>query len=792
MKNLVLTTFLLIAGLTLFAEAPSNHSQTIRGKVMDAVTGYPLPGAHVILLESDPMIATTTDLNGSFALLHISVGRQSVEISYVGYTKRVYNNLLLNSGKEVFVEAYLEESVINLSEISITEKVRKDKTINEMALVSARTFSVEETERYAGSLGDPARMVANFAGVMTQNDSRNDIIIRGNSPMGVQWRIEGIEVPNPNHFGAQGTTGGPVSMVNNNLLANSDFLTGAFPAEFGNATAGVFDLNLRSGNTHKTEFVGQIGFNGFELGAEGPAFKLQSGQKASYLANFRYSTLEVMDKLGFDAGTGTAIPEYKDFTFLADIPGTKMGRFKVFGLWGTSMIRLGRDLSDTAANQYNLRGTATDFGSDLAVIGASHTHFFNENTRIKSTLSWQQFSSMTVFDSARNDAFVPIFRGNQTENKLSFSSQLLRKLSADANFLLGVVADRYDINFQDSIRSREHGKFITQTDAAGNLMLYRVYGQWQQKLGSRITANAGLHLQYVEMNNELSPEPRLGISWQASERSSLNAGFGVHSQLQPKAMYFFHTYLPATDSYQRTNQSVKMTRSNHYVLGYQLLVNSNFRFKTETYYQHLYNIPVREASPEFSMINAGDFFALPQVDSLVSKGKGRNMGIEFTFERFLNDGWYMLATASLFDSEYTGFDEVWRNTAFNGNYVLNLLGGYEFQVGKNSSLTLDLKTVWAGGKRFIPVDFDESLAKGEEVRDWSRSFEQRYDDYFRTDLRFGFRINHRKFSQEWALDLQNITGYRSIFLESYDPLENEVYQIYQQGFMPMFLYRIQF
>jgi hypothetical protein len=792
MKNLILTTVILFFSLSILAETPVNHTQSLRGQVMDAVTGYPLPGAHVILQGSDPLVAASTDINGQFSLANIPVGRQTIEVSYIGYLSRVYHNLLLNSGKEIFLEVYLEESMLNLGEVTILGKLRKEKPINEMALVSARTFSVEETERYAGSLGDPARMVANYAGVMTQNDSRNDIIIRGNSPIGVQWRLEGIEIPNPNHFGAQGTTGGPVSMVNNNLLTNSDFLTGAFPAEFGNATAGVFDLNLRSGNANKTEFVGQIGFNGFEFGAEGPAFSTGSGQKASYLANFRYSTLEVMDELGFNSGTGTAIPQYKDFTFLADVPGTKAGRFKVFGLWGTSMIRLGRNLADTTGNQYNLRGTATDFGSDLAVIGSTHTYFFNENTRLKSTLSWQQFGSTTVFDSVRNDAFMPVFRGNQTENKLSFSTQLLRKLGADANFMLGLVVDRFDIDFVDSVKSNEHNRFIKWTDINGNMMLYRAYGQWQQKLGERFTANAGLHLQYVGMNQELSPEPRLAISWKASERSSYHAGFGIHSQLQPKAVYFHQTYIPETDNYKLSNESLKMTRSNHYVLGYQLLVNSNFRVKTETYYQQLYNIPVREASPEFSMINTGDFFALPAVDSLVNAGKGRNLGIELTIERFLNKGWYMLFTASVFDSKYTGFDGVWRNTAFNGNYVLNLLGGYEFEVGKNSSLTLDLKTVWAGGKRFVPVDFEASLIKGEEVRDWSRSFEQRYDDYFRTDARIGFRMNFRKISQEWAIDLQNVTGYRSIFLESYDQRNNEVYQIYQQGFMPMFLYRIHF
>jgi hypothetical protein len=793
MKKLILSTILVFfASLIASFADETTRTQAIRGLVIDAVTGFPLPGAHIILSGSEPLKATTTDLNGHFILEDVPLGRQSVEVRYVGYYSSVYSNLMLVSGKQTALEILLEEASYGLDEVAVVADIRKENALNDMAFVSARAFSVEETERYAGSLGDPARMVANFAGVMTQNDSRNDIIIRGNSPMGVQWRIEGIEVPNPNHFGAQGTTGGPVSMVNNNLLANSDFLTGAFPAEFGNATAGVFDLNLRSGNANKTEFVGQIGFNGFELGAEGPAFSLKNGQKASYLANFRYSTMEVMDKIGFDAGTGTAVPEYKDFTFLADVPGTKLGRFKVFGLWGTSMIRLGRDLADPIANQFNLRGSATDFGSDLAVIGSSHTYFFDANTRLKSTLSWQQFSSNTVLDSVRNDAFVPFFRGDQTERKLSFSTQLRRKLSADANFMLGLVVDRFDIDFQDSIKSRQYGKFITQTDIQGHMMLYRAYTQWQKKLGRGLTANAGLHLQYVGLNNEFSPEPRLGINWQLSERSALNAGFGIHSQLQPKEVYFTQAYLSASDAYILTNEEVKTSQSNHYVLGYQLLVNSHFRIKTEAYYQQLYRVPVSATFPEFSMLNAGDFFAIPKVDSLVNEGKGRNLGLELTVERFLNKGWYMLFTASLFDSKYTGYDGVWRNTAFNGNYVFNLLGGYEFRIGRNSNLTLDLKTVWAGGKRFVPVDFDESLTKGEEVRDWSKSFENRYDDYFRTDLRFGFRLNHRTFSQEWAIDLQNITGYKSIFLESYDPQKNEVYQVYQQGFVPMFLYRIQF
>lgn len=792
MKNLIYILAFLLAGLSVQAESPANHTQTVRGKVLDAVTGYPLPGAHVILKGSDPMIATSTDLNGQFVLEYVPVGRQNLEITYVGYLKRVYNNLLLTSGKEPFIEVYLDQAVVNLSEVAVVSSVRKEEAINEMAMVSARTFSVEETEHYAGSLGDPARMVANFAGVMTQNDSRNDIIIRGNSPIGVLWRLEGVEIPNPNHFGAMGTTGGPVSMINNNLLTNSDFLTGAFPAEYGNAYSGVFDLNLRSGNASRREFTGQVGFNGFELGTEGPAFRLDNGQSASYLANFRYSTLEVMDKLGFSVGTGAAIPQYKDFTFMGDVPGTKAGRFKVFGLWGKSFIDLGRNLADTTENQYNFRGTATDFGSDLAVIGTSHTYFFNENTRLRTTLSWQQTSVTAVVDSVKSDFFVPLYRGNQTEQKFSLSSQLRRKVSANANYSLGIIVDRYGVDYIDSVLHFDYGHFVTSTDASGDLALYRAYGQWQQKFGSELTTYAGAHVQYFGLNNEFVFEPRLGMRWQFAPRSSLNAGFGVHSMMQPREIYFYQSYDPNTAVYSITNKNLKMTRSNQFVLGYQYLMNSHFRIKAETYYQHLYRVPVKRSFPEFSLINSGDVFGITKQDSLLNEGKGRNYGIELTIERFLSKGWYFLLTASLFDSKYTGYDGIWRNTAFNGNYVFNLLGGNELKVGKNSTLTIDVRTVLAGGKRFIPVDLTESLAQGRDVRDYNNSFENRYDDYFRTDLRFGIRINRAKFNHEWGVDLQNVSGYQSIFMESYDARKNELYQIYQQGFVPMFLYRIQF
>jgi hypothetical protein len=733
-------------------------------------------------------------MDGLFALRNVPLGRQSVEIRYVGYESKIIPNILLTVAKEVVLEIKLTEQVTEFEEVTVKAFSRKDKSINDMAMISARSFSIEETERFAGSLGDPSRMVANYAGVITQNDSRNDIIIRGNSPTGLLWRLEDIEIPNPNHFGALGTTGGPVSMLNNNLLTNSDFLTGAFPAEYSNALAGAFDLNMRSGNNQVREYTGQIGFNGFELGAEGPFSMKKSGPKASYLGNFRYSTLDVFHKLGIDIGTGAAIPEYKDLTFLIDIPGTKLGRFKIIGLLGDSYISLGREKEDTANNQYTARGTATDFGSKLAVVGLSHVYYINENSRFKTTLSWQTTSSTTVLDSILNnwELTLPMYRSRQSEDKISFSTQYRQKINSRNNFSLGVIIDRYSIDYLDSVMNSDIQEFQEIINTRANMMLYRAYAQWQHKFSDQLSAYAGLNFQHFGLNSESAIEPRLSMKWSINPKHAFSLGYGKHSQMQPKIIYYTLTHDTINNIDFTTNEDVKFTRADHFVLGYDYLINKDFRIKIESYYQRLYRVPVKESFPEFSMLNTGDFFGIPQEDSLVNKGTGRNLGIELTVEKFLSKGYYFLLTASVFDSKYKGYDNVLRNTAFNGNYVFNILGGYEFSLRKNRMLTLDMKTVWAGGRRYVPIDEVLSRIKNSDERDWNLAYQNKYNDYFRTDFRIGFKINGKKTSQEWALDLQNLTGFQSLFMEGWDAAEQKIYTVYQQGFFPMMLYRIQF
>lgn len=789
-RNLLLACAISLISISAFA---SKLTQNINGTISDAVTGFPLIGANVILASSDPIIGTTTDVNGNFVLSNVPIGRRTILISYLGYKPQTIPNVLVNSGKETSMQIRLEEDVTTVDEVVVKAKVQKERSLNEMATVSARTFSVEETERFAGSLGDPARMVANYAGVATQNDARNDIIIRGNSPSGVLWRLEGIEVPNPNHFGANGTTGGPVSMINNNLLENSDFFTGAFPAEYGNALAGAFDLNFRSGNSRKTEFTGQVGFNGFEGGVEGPLFKTGSGQKASYLMNYRYSTLQFMQNAGMDMGTGTAIPEYQDFTFIVDIPGTKLGRFKLFGLYGDSFISFGRNFEDSTDNAYSGRGTATDFGSGVSIVGASHSYFFTENLKLKSTASYQTTYAEAKLDSIKHRSYEkPWIRQYQTENKLSFTSKLTYKLNKKNNFSIGFITDFYNIDFMDSIFDATYNRFLIGNNVEEKMSLHQTYAQWQHKFSNTLTAYGGVHMQYFELNKEQTLEPRLGLQWQFHPQHSINAGFGMHSQTQPKTLYFHQTYNPISNTSYTTNEDLKFTKSNHYVLSHNYVPAQSFRIKTELYYQNLSKVPVKETFAEFSTLNSGADFGGFREDSLVNKGTGTNYGLELTIEKFLNNGYYILFTTSLYNSKYKGYDGKERNTAFNGNYVFNLLGGYEHKINEKYMLTFDLRTVWAGGKRYVPVDVEKSIANGTTEYDYSQAYDKKYSDYFRTDLRIGFKHNGKRFSQEWGLDLQNLTSYQSIYMQAYDVEKNETYDIYQQGFMPMMLYRIQF
>ena len=787
MKHILLSLFFILHMQNYAQEL----TQTIRGTVVDKQTQSLLPGAIICILNSDPLLVTSTNELGKFRIDNVPLGRKQIKVSFVSYKEKA-QTVVLTSGKETVLNIELEESVLQGEEIVITAEIDKTKTNNKMATVSARVFSTEEANRYAGSRGDPARMAANFAGVSGANDSRNDIIVRGNSPLGVLWRLNGLDIPNPNHFGSMGSSGGPVSILNNNTLDNSDFMTGAFPADYGNATAGVFDLKMRTGNNEKREFLGMVGFNGFEVGAEGPFSKKK--KNASYMVNYRYSTLSVFKYLGLDFGTGSAVPQYQDVTFKIDMPAKKAGKFSVWGIGGLSKAELLQSQQSKDNNLYGYSGRNTSFKSNVGAGGISHTYLINSSSYLKTNIGITGQSNYITSDrvdtSANKQTVRPEYRNESYTTRYTANTTYNKKINSRNFINAGVYIDIYNTSYVDSTDVNGTG-FVTLRNYKGQTSLSRGFIQWKHHFSEKLSLNTGFTYQYLLLNKSKSPEPRLGLKYEINKKQSVSFGAGLHSQVQPLYIYFATANL-GNGNVKETNRNLDFTKAVHAVIAYDVNLFNSVRIKTELYYQYLYKIPVKSRSDYFSAANLGADFNSPNLDSLESNGTGENYGFELTLEKFYSKGYYFLVTASLFESKYKASDGIIRNTAFNGNYVFNALAGKEFKIKEKHIFALDIKFTYAGGKRYVPIDLTSSIIENNEIRNGALAYQSQYDPYVRLDVKPSYKINTKRFTHEISVDIQNVTKHNNIFQQQYDMNTQKIKTDYQLKFFVIPQYRLTF
>lgn len=765
-------------------------TQTVRGTVVDRESKQPLPGATVSIQNGDAILGTATDLNGQFAIANVPVGRKTVKVTYIGYETLEYPDIIVTAGKEVVLTLSLVEAINTMQDVVITYDRKKDPTVtnNEMATVSSRSFNPDDTKKYAGALGDPSRMASNFAGVVSGNDSRNDIVVRGNSPNAMLWQLEGVNIPNPNHFGGSFNTGGPVSMLNANNIAKSDFFTSAFPAQYGNANGGVFDLQLREGNNQKREYITQVGFNGFELGAEGP-FSQKS--KASFLFNYRYSTLGLMQAVGVNVGTGAATPLYQDLNFKITLPNNKKGKLTIWGLGGISSIDLlGKDVDTTDINFYGSRDQNTLPRYRSGVLGVSYEQALGKQTWSKFTLAASYSANEYTTDSVAypTESLTRKAEGTFSDTKYSAVWQLTHKVNAKISLHAGANYDYTLFDYYNKDVFAAGTIDSVRVNQSGNVQLAQAYGQVKYRINARFTANVGLHTQYLNTNNQFVLEPRGGLKYALNAKSSLNVGYGLHHQTMPIYNMF------VLDSKGNTsNKSLQFMRSNHLVLGYENQLNANWRLKAEAYYQYLDQIPVHRFASSYSTLNIGSAFEPSDESNLVNAGTGENIGIELTLERYFNNQFYVLATGSVFESTYKGSDGVKRNTAFNTQYAANILGGKEFKLSKKGDiLYANIKLTTVGGRYFTPINLSASQAAQVAVYDQSKAFSEKQPAYFRTDVKIGWRRDFKRSSMEFAVDFQNITNHQNIFSQGYNPYNNTVSYEYQQGFFPVPMFRYTF
>jgi hypothetical protein len=780
-------------------KAFSQDAQTVRGTIADKETKAALPAVVTLYKDSTLITGASADLDGNYKMENIPVGRYQLRVQYAGYLSITIPNIIVNSGKETIIPIEMESSVVQNQEV-VVKSGSREGTVNDFGIGSGRQFSVEETNRYAGSRGDPARMASNYAGVQGADDSRNDIVVRGNSPSGVLWRLEGVDIPNPNHFAIEGTTGGPVSILNNKVLSNSDFFTGAFPAEYGNGIAAAFDLRMRNGNNEKFEFTGQFGFLGTELCAEGPLNKTKG---SSFLVSYRYSTLKLFDAMHIPIGTG-AVPNYQDGAFKLNFPMKKGGNLSFFGVGGLSSIDIiVSQYKDYTDELYGVDNRDQYFKTGMSVGGMVYMKPVNEKTFFRAVIAGSARFSSAHHDlvwrdtSFTLDSITPKMGYKNTEDKISLNFSITHRINAKNSFKTGMTNDLYINDLIDSIHSEITYRFYNRQDYHGTAVLIQPYFQVKYKPNDRTTINYGLHGQYFSQSNSISIEPRAGIKWNVTERTSFNAGIGLHSQTLPA--YIYYTHLPDTaPPYVLHNKNVDFIKSMHAILGYDQLIGKNMHIKIETYYQYLYNVPVEKKSSSFSVLNQGSGFSRFFPDTLVNKGTGYNTGVELTIEKYFSDKFFFMATASVFDAKYKGSDGILRNSDFNTHYAVNVLGAREFKIGKKQTIETGLKLTMAGKRYYTPVDTAASRLENDEVLvDSLRNTKTFSSAYFRLDARVVWKLNTKHLTHEIGLDLVNITNRQNILGLTYSPNPvhpeaDPVVEQYQLGFLPLFYYKLDF
>ena len=811
MKKLSLTTLIIVLFTTLaFSQ---KLTQTVRGTLIDIDSKLPLIGAVVVIPGTDPFIGTTTDMDGNFRLENIPIGRITLQLSYLGYESKTLPNIVVNSGKEVVLDLNLQESVIKMDEVVIRAYKNKGEALNDMSLISARSISLDETKRYAGGFDDPSRILSNFAGVSTKGDGGNDIIVRGNSPKYVQWRLEGIQITNPNHFADPSAVGGAVSAINNNLLATSDFYTGAFSPEYGDVLSGVYDVKLRAGNNEKFESAFGFGLLGTDLTLEGP---FKKGYSGSYLINYRYSVTSIIDALGLvDVG---GVPKFQDATFKVVLPTKKIGTFSFFGLGGYSSLLLEDVQPDIWATPTN--GTLpADIREDFAKAtyllntGMNHTLSINEHSFLKTSLS---YSSEGIEDDIFEKEIIPLL-DNQGDflsdsiisRMLNFQSRMVKstyrgavtysnKLNAKNKIQIGTKYSLFDYDFDQSFFQDSTASWFTGIDFKEDIGTVRNFISWKHRLSEDITIISGFHNMNVVYNNKSTLEPRLAMKWKLNEKSSVNAGYGMHSKMESIHNYFVKLELE-DGSVIEPNKDLGLLKAHHFVAGYENRFTDNLMFKVEVYYQGLYDLPVENNETSYySTINEG--LNTEYVD-LVNKGTGKNYGVELTLERFLDNNYYFLINGSVFNSTYKSLDGTERNTAYNGHYLANLLIGKEFEkLGKkkNQTLSLNFKGFIGGGKKIVPLlrDANGNLAvdpANNKFWDHEKAYEVSIEDIYTIVLSASYKFNKPKATHEIFVSLDNLTNNKGKLSEFYDASKpNGIGYVTQFGFFPNLMYRVYF
>ncbi len=794
------------ACLFLLCGSRSLWAETLRGTVKDVITGEPLVGAKVKIVEIGDKGIVLTDTDGRFRVEIASSGRYTVETSYIGYETAIQKEVLVSGAKEVVLEVGLHENTRDLKAVQIRPRVNKESTVNAMSLAGGFMLSMEEATRYAGGANDPARLVAAFAGVSGSSDG-NGVSVHGNAPQTLQYRIEGVEVFKPNHFNdLYDANFGMVSALNANVIGNSDFFTSAFNANYSNSLSGIFDVKLRPGNNAKFENIVQVGTVSEEFTSEGP---LSRKSNSSYIVNYRYGFTSLADKLGLVGEQDTQY-DFQDFSLKLNFPTRKAGTFSVFGLgyYDGSKDKM-LDISDVST----IYDASNTDGNVLGLLGGvSHKIHFGRNWTWRTTVAYNaqhvnyDLGYWSLTRQSNNDVLRPLqyaeprrihpfSHSKMNEDRVLFNTEVSKQVTPVWLTQFGAEYSHrfFDLNYRSAENVYDApSTFKTLLNSQGNTGLGGLFWQNLLKPSSRFSINLGLAANYFAFSEDISVEPRVSAKWDFNERNSISAGYGLHSMIERLDAYFLES------AGRRLNKDLSFSKAHHLLATYMHKFSDNLNLRLNLFYQYGFDTPVGIGASTFCSVNRlYAYFDEP----LVNEGNTRNYGGDITLEHYMSRGFFGQVNFSLFKSEYRALDGVWRSQAFDRGYMLKLLGGKEWMVGrrKQNVLNVSLKYTLQGGLRYTPVDEvamqnnmaagiidDEIIFKDKEAM--SRQF--RPDNV--VDFTVSYKINKKKVSHTIAFEGINMLMSKTPYGLNYDIDRQRVIKDEAGLSLPNLFYRLDF
>ncbi len=758
MKSVYLPLLLLLlsSGQTGALAQDQPKTGTIKGLVLDADTKSPIVGASILIVGTTTGAATNT--SGNFTLADLPVGNYTLQFRSIGYETKSRTDVIVKSQRITFVEIELEYTAVEIGDVVVKSGYFTEEKDQPTSISS---YSAEEIRRAPGSAGDVSRIMLSLPSIAKIDDQLNNLVVRGGNPGENSFYLDNIEIPNINHYPIQGSSGGPIGLLNNDFIQDATFSAGGFPALYGDRLSSVMDLTFREGN--REEFDGQLElhFAGVGFVAEGPLAK----PRGSWMLSVRRSFLDLL----VDAiGTGVA-PKYSDYQGKAVYDLAPGHTLTTLGVLGVDYIEFEKDQSVEDDNV--VYGTYD--GLEYA-LGATWRYLWG--TGGYSLTSVSTFGSGVdgmFFETKSNLALIEEDTREQTLQLRNVNHCRYNESHAiDFGIEAKQIANDYDYAspeytnvLGDTVPALVVDDYITSSKAA-------VFASYIWRPWPRLTSTWGVRYDYFSFNRHGHVSPRFSSSYALTDRMAINAAAGIYYQSLPLILI----------SQRAAYKDLKDPLAWHTVLGTDYLLTANTKLTIEGYYKSYSNFPLDPAQPQLFVVDGLAYgYYIGNFEQLRDEGKAESYGIELTVRKKLVAGVYGLLGGSYSVSRYRGLDGVWRDRMFDNRLILSAEGGYK----PNEKWEFSLRWIFGGGPPYTPLDLEASQLINRSVLDRNRVNVERYPDYHslnvRVDRRFHFGgSNLTMFFSAW-----NVYNRKNISTYYWNEIEQQQDTIYQWSLLPV-------